>query len=724
MGEQKAIKQSWRKSLNLPSDRKGDLCRVVEDLIKWVSMLKRRASLTLLLHLTRMADAQEYASKIDNTTDPLTRERTHEMAQRAIDSVLYMGSWTDTTWRQLLLLGTPNAKTDALDEELMNTYEQNVDVLPAIPHIVRMNGDGQVYTLAAQQMKTMFHNSLWMPIQTRIKQLCKAFLTLEGANQQYVSCTLKARKARVNNKANATTKAKTKAKHEEMPVIFKMKCRDSLTAYDLQIAIEKGNTSGLHEMAVSFVKEVRSMLGIADGKRLTDKWCQQKSNLVTLIGFNMWYNERARAWGNKRIKLCPVFKVKRHHVGIDRYALANILKGLGLQPGRGEDDLEWLTSLFNLPGRTKLQKEWKGYLCTDGVAVTFVFGKEEEQKDEESPEQEPCEDENEDANDTRRGKLMDIHTLNEELMKSKRIVIGGDPGRVSPIHLATTLPNGKLYQKALSRAVYYHKSGIQHNMRQVEKWNQDSVAMWGTLCKDNGCLRGATVQEVKDYLHAYKAIEGRWWESMWARKRASARFRVYGGKKRTLDTFYESYVAPIRQEFPEHELVVAYGAAKFSPSGFGKLSTPTTECFKACRRHVPTHLQDECRTSKQCCRCHADVEQCWRKASLSFSYPTENEVSCTLVGVQCHGPKVPKDGIYQRGLLFCPKCSKYLNRDVSGALNIRYLFALTQLMHLAVPPAFKRRKNNINAANADKAAVAAPTASYTETNCKIVSHSR
>jgi transposase len=57
----------------------------------------------------------------------------------------------------------------------------------------------------------------------------------------------------------------------------------------------------------------------------------------------------------------------------------------------------------------------------------------------------------------------------------------------------------------------------------------------------------------------------------------------------------------------------------------------------------------------------------------------------------CHGLKVPKTGAYLRGLPFCPDCSKFLNRDRSAALNIRFLFTQTRLLGRPMPEQFAAR---------------------------------
>jgi hypothetical protein len=166
---------------------------------------------------------------------------------------------------------------------------------------------------------------------------------------------------------------------------------------------------------------------------------------------------------------------------------------------------------------------------------------------------------------------------------------------------------------------------------------------------------------------------------------------------------------------PNKRLATAYGAATFSPSGTGKPATPTTAAYKAALRlrsfGAIVERQNECRTSKQCCHCHGDVEACWQSVRLRLepepvtdaagASPCPSQLTATIQVETCHGPKVPEACTYLRGLLFCPDRSKFLNRDRSAALNIHFLFTQTQLLGCSMPTQFvacrrqkKQKKRN------------------------------
>ncbi len=80
--------------------------------------------------------------------------------------------------------------------------------------------------------------------------------------------------------------------------------------------------------------------------------------------------------------------------------------------------------------------------------------------------------------------------------------------------------------------------------------------------------------------------------------------------------------------------VIAYGAAKFAPSGKGELSVPTTSIFRRCTKHFRVVLVDEHMTSQVCHRC--------------------DQITCPVMN----------DGLLNRGLRWCrsTNCRTFLNR--------------------------------------------------------------
>ncbi|WIA22681.1 hypothetical protein OEZ86_009648 [Tetradesmus obliquus] len=202
---------------------------------------------------------------------------------------------------------------------------------------------------------------------------------------------------------------------------------------------------------------------------------------------------------------------------------------------------------------------------------------------------------------------------------------------------------------------------------------------WEQMNQQGGALRSSCLQQLTQHIAAYNSVAEEWWTSAMQRKRAKLRFRTYGGRKRCLDRFFSSLERDVSAAEPNKRLAIAYGAATFSPSGTGKPATPTTAAYRAALRMrgsgAIVEKQNECRTSKQCCHCHGDVEACWQSVRLHLGPAPDtdaagaagpcrpSQLTATIQVETCHqhGPTVPKAGAYLRGLLFCPECSKFLN---------------------------------------------------------------
>jgi hypothetical protein len=647
------IKCILKSTIKLPPDKKGKFLDVVEKAVVNTSQIVRRASLFLLLHVTRLS------------------ENKLEMPN--------VSKWTDTNWRHLLLAGLPGSEKE--DEKMKKNDPQLFDSLQMFSHLLphekinRIQGDGQIMTAACQQLRTSFYNSQWMPVIQRIKKLCK----LHVKNDVYDSMI----KIQWN-----ISKAK---KIPKRPISIKLSFQTSW--YYLFSAVVSGNKYLIGDDKL-FVEKIRNLLNLKRNDKeckLCDKYLKKPSNRTMILKFNVWLQKEMIKKEGKIFKLSPVFKVKRHNISLDIASLTNLLNSIEIDPPKDakkkKSIIDWLKTIFELPGQNKLKDIWNGFLKTDGYSACFVFGKE----DVDDYEQENTTYEESESMTT--NEEVSNHSVENFLKTNQKIIVGIDPGRVSVVHMSTNLPDGKKISSNLSRTKYRHCSGITRHEKRVAAWNHTLQKYWTDLSILDSKLKTSRVSNIVKYIESYNEIQNEWWESMMLRKRSKADFRVFAGKKRTVDTYFESFFRNIRKNYPEHELKAAYGAGTFSSSGKGQLSTLTTTAYKACCRHVNTEKQNECRTSKQCCNCHGDIESCWKQMKIDIACSsTDNEdVKMNIKFEQKHGLIVPKKGFYQRGLLFCPKCSKFLNRDRSGAMNIRYLHVVTKLMDLEFPKPFKAR---------------------------------
>eukprot|EP00798_Chlamydomonas_sp_ICE-L_P017265 gene17265-23582_t len=84
-------------------------------------------------------------------------------------------------------------------------------------------------------------------------------------------------------------------------------------------------------------------------------------------------------------------------------------------------------------------------------------------------------------------------------------------------------------------------------------------------------------------------------KSCWSEQR----LRLYGGKKRVFAKFLNRVEKGKSGDLPDtRPVVLAYGSAKFAPTGRGELSVPTSTAFKECKNRFECVLVDEFRTSK------------------------------------------------------------------------------------------------------------------------------
>lgn len=657
MSQRSVIKCSLRGAICLPGDRKHDLLQCLETLVVVVSKLMRRGSLLALLHYTRLL-----------SPDPDRPAGTVKM-------------WQDTGWRQAMTIGLPHFRINKLeDPEMRVTYEAYKHLFPA--DLGRLpTGAANTLTHAADQLQTAFTNNLWMPLMPRLKRLCRAWLK---HHQQH-------------NQPDG-----------------RMKCP---SVHDLVRAVELGTSdTGWAVPAVEFVTEVRRRLGLANAStKLTE--AHAKRNQQQMLLFLAWLQQRMEVLGGNGIRLCPVFGVHRQHIKLDRTCLVHLLHGIGLMPqhlvspaagtetGQGaeyQQVTELLRSVFEPPRPTMAGKsrQWWGFLATDGVAASFGYASDK-----------PVSKGNLRGNKTKTvaGGGSKEAAPHAQPNPDGLVVVGIDPGRCTIVHAATQVGRHTL-EWTLARKRYYLEAGLSQAQAKVGRWDAAMInGAWHQMNQQGGALRTSSLRELTQHIAAYNSVADSWWASALQRKRAKLRLRTYGGRKRCLDRFYAGLERDVCAAEPTKRLAIAYGAATFSPSGSGRPATPTTAAYKAAlrlrRSGAIVEKQNECRTSKQCCHCHGDVEACWQQLHLQLGLLPDTdaaEASRITAGLHvetCHGFKVPKAGIYLRGLLFCPDCSKFLNRDRSAALNIRFLFTQTQLLGLPMPQQFVARRKKKTRSN-------------------------
>jgi hypothetical protein len=289
--------------------------------------------------------------------------------------------------------------------------------------------------------------------------------------------------------------------------------------------------------------------------------------------------------------------------------------------------------------------------------------------------------------------------IKDEACPGSLAVIGIDPGVYNTVTAALTYLDAHGVERVktwtLTRKNYYARSGVA--AAQDRKRRRDAAAglpkLWAGV-EQAGQIRSADVAQVAAYLEASNAAMEQWWPAASRVVHSRERIRTMQGRRRVLDAFFHDMKREAQELVGEGvEVVVAYGAAKFSPSGRGRPTTPTTSVFKACARHLRTHTQCECRTSRQHHRCFGDVQPCWHShVSADIKVDDAGTVHLSIDATHgAFGAKVPECCWALRGLQYCPMCDRLLNRDKNSAQCIAKVFRTVRVRGQPVPKAFKPR---------------------------------
>ena len=232
-------------------------------------------------------------------------------------------------------------------------------------------------------------------------------------------------------------------------------------------------------------------------------------------------------------------------------------------------------------------------------------------------------------------------------------LIAIDPGRTNIIFAAEELPDKTIKTCRLTRSQYYRESGILDARKMSESWQRGLKRQLNTMSEASP--KGVSLASFKRFLEADLSVANALWKEYFKKRWAQQRFRLYGGKMRVVAKFFNKMVNSNKDN---RNLMVAYGASKFRSGGPGEVSVPTSKMYKACKESFETYPVDEFRTT----RVHHEDD--------------------TIL--DCVGRRNTDSGRVEavRGLLWCGSTkqgnSKFVNRDLNGALNIRRCLLLSE----------------------------------------------
>jgi len=398
---------------------------------------------------------------------------------------------------------------------------------------------------------------------------------------------------------------------------------DAYQAYPIRCAINgwKCKTEAVFD-AMNFVEDERNFLKIENGAEISFEWLKKHPKEVLRYYYHiLCCNELDEE--SRKFTLAPVSRIKNHFMTIDSKILYSMAKKCLMYNGTEQEfrylKEKYFKECFNYK-KLCHKRTFSFLLETDGTSVCLHFH---------SPKQ-----------------------LKSEISypSSEGRIIAIDPGRCNLIFGVEEMPDGTVKKYKLRRSTYYNSSGIVNRNRKSAKWEKDLGE--AGLRYNEQSIKTTNDEDWKNFLEVYVSVYDILWEGKTKRKRSREDFRVYCLKHKTLDKFFQTMAraTPAGEEKP----VIAYGAAKFSPTGKHELSAPTTFVSKRCSKFFRVTMIDEYNTTKICNRCH-------ERLHTVKTFKTINDTSA-LVEV--------------RGLRWCcsTNCRCFLDRDFNSALNIKECF--------------------------------------------------
>ena len=370
------------------------------------------------------------------------------------------------------------------------------------------------------------------------------------------------------------------------------------------------------ESIYDIVKQHRMVLKLEENAIVTSQWIEISDNLETILRYYVILNRYYEDNKQPTFNLVPICKIKRHFITVDSSTLYGIMKDLKMincnnQTFQALKDDHW-NSFLNIQRLTNDGKLFTGTIETDGVSLCTHF---------KSPKKPSSEKEK------------------YRYDKNHR-VIGIDTGRVNILSCAEVLEDGSIRSFNMTRKNYYTDTGIFKARKRSQTWNKQVQVHLNKLSKVSS--KGVSVQNHLNFLDVHfkcsKSLWNEYSKERWSRSRLSH----YGGKQRVWDRFFNKIV----QVEPEKRVVMAFGSAKFDPTGKGEMAVPTCQVYKQTVKRFQTHLVDEFRTSKICYK---------------------DDTILDLVATK----KSPRSSL--RGLFWCSSTNNkfFIDRDLNAALNIR-----------------------------------------------------
>ena len=357
---------------------------------------------------------------------------------------------------------------------------------------------------------------------------------------------------------------------------------------------------------LNFIDCQRIILNIKDEK-LDEKHLKNNLNRVLSYQYIMLFH--FEMWESKVFNIAPIYSFERKFITIDIKVLYFMMKEAKIFKGKEKEFTK--DKFFEVLDIKKLSKKKLGNIIqTDGISLCVHFHTLKK------PKKEP------------KNEII-VHEENER-------VIGIDPGRTNLIY-AVEEKDGKFIPNKLTKKQYYNDSHFTRNNKKIQKWNKEIEELTTEMAKYSS--KTSKVSKYEQFLlfliDNLNTLQDLYLQPKFAR----AKMDNYIHKNKTIDKFLNKFIIK-----GEKDPIIAYGAAKFNPTGKGEVAGPTTFLAKKCAKKFKIKFIDEFRTTKCCYDCESEL-------------------------------KPMKRGMYDnRGLKCCDssKCSKFRlkSRDQNSGKNI------------------------------------------------------
>ena len=189
-------------------------------------------------------------------------------------------------------------------------------------------------------------------------------------------------------------------------------------------------------------------------------------------------------------------------------------------------------------------------------------------------------------------------------------IIAIDPGReniiygVERIYTEDCIETEEIIRVyRLTRKEYYSRGGINAARNKAAKWIKDDGMVPHNTLLSLHSAKTAYEHNLIEHLQHYAASYNAIWDHKLKKRNSKLRLRTYLRKNQCLDRFFNSMCYDKATKTKLSKPIVAFGSAKFAPTGPGELAVPTTAFYQRCCRYYTTELVSEFRSTKICNSC-------------------------------------------------------------------------------------------------------------------------